>query len=116
VQIYTIIIDGTPGGASTAGVPFRPSLAAKPWDQARERQGPSMLEKLSEKTGGLHFHVGNDEAAKEAATKIGRALRDEYVIGYHAPQTGPLGKWHGVRVKTVVPKVNIYARSGYYSQ
>ena len=116
VQIYTIIVDGAPGGASTGGIPFRPSLAAKPWDQARERQGPSMLEKLSDKTGGLHFHAGDSAAAKEAATKIGRALRDEYVIGYQAPQTGPVGKWHNVHVKTLVPKVNVHARSGYYAQ
>ena len=114
VQIYTIIVGNGSAGATT-GIPFRPSLIAKPIDQAREREGPNMLEELSDKTGGLHFHVRNDAEAKEAATKVGRALRNEYVIGYQPPSSGATGKWHQVRVKSNVPKVHVYARNGYYA-
>jgi Ca-activated chloride channel family protein len=114
VQIYTIIVGNGSAGATT-GIPFRPSLIAKPIDQAREREGPNMLEELSDKTGGLHFHVRNDAEAKEAATKVGRALRNEYVIGYQPPSSGATGKWHKVRVKSNVPKVHVYARNGYYA-
>ncbi len=113
VQIYTVIVDGI-GGAST-GIPFRPSMIAKPIDQARERQGPLLLEELADKTGGLHFHVRNDAEAKEAAIKVGRALRNEYVIGYQPPTSGATGKYHRVHVKSNVPKVNVYARNGYYA-
>jgi len=114
VQIYTIIVGNGSGGGS-AGIPFRPSMIAKPIDQARERQGPLLLEELSDKTGGLHFHVRNDTEAREAALKVGRALRNEYVIGYQPSSSGATGKYHRVHVKSNVPKVNIYARNGYYA-
>lgn len=114
VQIYTIIVgDGSGGGSS--GVPFRPSMIAKPIDQARAHEGPNLLEELSDRTGGLHFHVRNDTEAKEAAVKVGRALRNEYVIGYQPASSGANGKYHRVHVKANVPKVNVYARNGYYA-
>jgi Ca-activated chloride channel homolog len=115
VQIYTIIVGNGSGGGSTGGAPFRPSLIAKPIDQAREHEGPNMLEELSEKTGGLHFRAQSEPEAKEAAIKAGRALRNEYVIGYQPPSSGASGKWHRIRVKSNVPKANVYARNGYYS-
>jgi Ca-activated chloride channel family protein len=115
VQIYTIIVGNGSAGASTGGAPFRPSLVGKPIDQAREREGPNLLEELSDKTGGLHYHVRNDTEAKEAAIKAGRALRNEYVIGYQPAGSSATGKWHQVRVKSNVPKVNVYARNGYYA-
>jgi Ca-activated chloride channel family protein len=115
VQIYTIIVGNGSGGGSTGGAPFRPSLIAKPIDQAREHEGPNMLEELSEKTGGLHFRAQSDNEAKKAAIKAGRALRNQYVIGYQPPTSGAPGKWHQIRVKSNLPKVNVYARNGYYS-
>ena len=115
VQVYTIILDAAAGGASGT-VPFRPGLAAKPWDRGPERQGPEMLEKLSEKTGGLHFRVHGVADARDAMAKTGRALRNEYVIGYQPPASGQSGKWHRVHVKANVQKANVYARNGYYSR
>jgi Ca-activated chloride channel family protein len=113
VQIYTIILDNPSTGNT---VPFRPSLIAKPWDHAEERQGRSLLEDLSDKTGGLHFHVKDAAEAKEAANKAGRALRNEYVIGYQPPDPNASGKWHRIRVKADVPSTSVYARNGYYSR
>ena len=115
-QIYTIILDNPAGGASAGTGLFRPSLAAKPMDQARERQGFDWLDKISERTGGLHFHVKNQDQAKEAVIKAGRALRNQYVLGYQPPDAEITGKWHRVRVKANLPKVNVYARNGYYSR
>jgi Ca-activated chloride channel homolog len=115
VQIYTIIVGNGSGGGSIGGAPFRPSMIAKPIDQAREREGPNMLEELSEKTGGLHFRAQNETEAKEAAIKAGRVLRNEYVIGYQPPISGATGKWHRIRVKSNVPKAIVYARNGYYA-
>ena len=115
VQIYAIILGNGSGGSASGGAPFRPSLAAKPIDQAREREGPNMLEELSEKTGGLYFHVRDGAEAKEAASKAGRALRNQYVIGYQPPGSLASGKWHQVHVKSNVPKVRVYARKGYYA-
>jgi Ca-activated chloride channel homolog len=114
VQIYSIILAAGAGGSSAGGAPFRPSLAPKPIDQAREREGPNLLEEISEKTGGLHFHAGSAGEANDAAMKAGRALRNQYVIGYQPPRSGATGKWHQVRVKITMPKAHVYARSGYY--
>ena len=114
VQIYAIVV-GDGSGGSQSGVPYRPSMIAKPIDQAREREGPLLLEELAEKTGGLHFRVRNDAEAKEAAIKAGRALRNEYVIGYQPSSSGDTGKYHRVHVKANVPKVKVYARNGYYA-
>jgi Ca-activated chloride channel family protein len=115
VQIYSIVVDGIVSGFGN-GVPFRPGLAAKPIDVARERQGPQMLEEIAEKTGGLHFHASNNPEAREAMIKVGQAIRNEYVLAYQPPQSSDVGKWHRIRVKSHAPKVKVYARSGYYSQ
>lgn len=115
VQIYAIIIDNGVGSLSAGTVPFRPSMISKPGDQAAQRQGPSLLEELADKTGGLYFHARSDSQAKEAMLKAAQAIRSEYVIGYQVADSGESGKWHRVRVKTTVPKVNVHARSGYYA-
>jgi len=115
VQIYTIIVDNGAGGSSGSTVPFRPSMIAKPGDRAAERQGPSLLEELADKTGGLSFHARNGAEAKEGMMKVSQALRNEYVIGYQPAESEPSGKLHRIRVKSTVPKVSVHARSGYYA-
>ena len=115
VQIYTIIVGNNSGGGPSGGAPFRPSMVGKPIDQAREREGPLVLEELAEKTGGLHFRAQSDSDAKEAAMKAGRALRNMYVIGYQPQNSTASGKWHRIHVKANAGKVNVYARNGYYT-
>ena len=115
VQIYTIIVDNGLAGLGTTITPYRPALIKKPWDRAGERQGPEMLEKLSDQTGGLHFRVSNTDLAKEDAIKASRSLRNEYVIGYRPPDSGTSGKWHRIGVKSKAPNVRVHARNGYYS-
>jgi Ca-activated chloride channel family protein len=115
VQVYSIIIaSGT--NNSTGTIPFRPSLALKPIDQARQNQQQNFLEELSDKTGGLHFRAANAGAAKEAVRKAGQAIRNVYVIGYRAPESDASGKWHRIRVKADVPHTSVSARNGYYSR
>lgn len=115
VQVYTIIMGNSSDGTATGAALFRPSLVGKPIDQARSHVGPNLLEELSDRTGGLHFRARNDAEAKEAAIKAARALRNEYIIGYQPTGSGLSGKWHRVHVKSTVPKVNVYARNGYYA-
>jgi Ca-activated chloride channel family protein len=116
VQIYTIIVDNGPAAGATGTVPFRPSLITKPSDRGEERQGPEMLEKLSDRTGGLHFRVRSQAEANEAVIKAGEAIRNEYVIGYHPPDGGTVGKWHRVQVKLDRAQVQVHARTGYYAR
>jgi Ca-activated chloride channel family protein len=115
VQIYTIIIDNGLGGSTSNTVPFRPSMIAKPGDQGAARQGPSLLEELAEKSGGLSFHARNGAEAREGMMKISQALRNQYVIGYQPADSELSGKLHRFRVKTTVPKVTVHARSAYYA-
>lgn len=115
VQIYTIVVDNGLAGLGSNTTPYRPALIKKPWDRAGERQGAEMLEKLSDQTGGLYFHVHNTDEAKKDAIKAGRALRNEYVIGYHPPDFGTSAKWHRIRVKSKASNVHVHARNGYYS-
>jgi Ca-activated chloride channel homolog len=113
VLIYSIIVDN-PSTETT--VPFRPAMIKKPGEQAQEREGRSLLEDLSDKTGGVPFRVGSAEEAKKAAVKVGAAIRNEYVIGYQASGSDTVGKWHRVRVKSDIPHASVYARNGYYAQ
>jgi Ca-activated chloride channel family protein len=115
VQIYTIIVDNGATSSSGNTVPFRPSMIKKPGDQGADRQGPSLLEELAEKSGGLYFHVRNGAEAKQGMLKIGQALRNQYVIGYQPADSEPSGKLHRIRVKSTMPKVSVHARSGYYA-
>ena len=116
VQIYTIILENGLTGGQAVGMPFRPAMIAKPGDQMRGFEGPTMLEQLADKTGGLHFRVHNEAEAKAAAMKVALAIRSEYVIGYRPPDNAVAGKWRRVRVKLNVPDTNVYARAGYYSR
>lgn len=115
VQVYTMIFDTAMGAAAADNVLFRPGLASKPWDTARARQGPELLEKLSDKTGGLYFHIHSADEETDAVRKTAEALRNEYLIGYRPSDTALAGKWHQIRVKTKVPKVYVRARNGYYA-
>lgn len=116
VQVYTVIFDNSSASASTQTMPYRPSMIRKPIDQGRDRQGPDLLEKLSDKTGGLHIHVRNNAEARDAVIRAGQTLRNEYVIGFHPGDSGTSGEYHRIRVKSNLPKVDVHARNGYYSR
>jgi Ca-activated chloride channel homolog len=116
VQVYAIILDNPSATVAGNTIPYRPAMVRKPGDQGAERQGPQLLEDLADKTGGLHFRVRNDAEAKDGVIKAAAALRDQYLIGYRPSAFGNDGKWHRIRVKSTVPKVNVYARGGYYAQ
>lgn len=113
VQVYSMIFDT---GAVSNTVPFRPLLVQKAGDRALDRQGPDFLEKIADKTGGLYFHVHNDEDANIAVTKTGRALRTEYVIGFQPSPAVGASQWHRIRVRSSVPKVDVHARNGYFAR
>jgi Ca-activated chloride channel homolog len=116
VQVYTILVGWGPASAATDTVGFRPILLQKPWEQALQREGPFLLEAVSNLSGGIAFRARNDAEAKQTAIKVGQAIRSQYVIGYQAPRSGSTGKWHHIQVKSDVPRVSVHARSGYYSQ
>jgi Ca-activated chloride channel homolog len=113
VQIYAMTFDTDT--ASTSTMPFRRGLAQKTWDREITGGGPEMLEKLSNRTGGLSFHVRNDTEAREAAIATSQALRNEYLAGFEPSNANAPGRWHEIRVKSNLPNTFVHARHGYYS-
>jgi Ca-activated chloride channel family protein len=101
VQIYTI--------------GMAPSVAnKKPIELTEERNGLAFLEHLAERSGGLSFTLAGYEDPTPTASKIGRAIRDQYLIGY-SPAPGEPGKWRSVKVTVDVPQLHVSSRTGYLS-
>jgi Ca-activated chloride channel family protein len=98
-QIYSIAVSG--GASRKQGVAF-----------AEEMGGLSFLRDLAEWTGGLSFVVRDATDIAKATASIGRALRNQYTIGY-APAAGRGGQWRRIRVKVEGPGMRAYARAGY---
>lgn len=109
VQVYAISV-------------FDPPLNRKPIELKEEREGLAFLEELARRTGGVALVARGERDAEEAAAKISRAMRDEYVIGL-APSTadsassesGP-GRWHPLRVGLDRSGVKTWSRSGYFAR
>jgi len=86
---------------------------------AEELNGPSLLQEITETTGGRAFSVENLNDLPDIAAKIGMELRNQYVVGYKPGNTQRDGRWRKIKVKLRPPKglppLNIYARGGYYA-
>jgi Ca-activated chloride channel homolog len=84
-----------------------------------ERNGPSLLNDLTEMTGGRIFAVQNLSDLPDIATKISMELRNQYVIGYHPSNRARDGKWRKIKVKLRPPKglppLTVSARNGYFA-
>ncbi len=101
LQIYSISI-------------FDPPRNKKPVELAEERNGVLFLEELTRRTGGVQIVVRDASDIDRAAADIGRAIRDQYLIGYIPQSTDRDGKWHSVKVKLSVAGAKAYARAGFY--
>ncbi|HXB68710.1 MAG TPA: VWA domain-containing protein [Candidatus Acidoferrales bacterium] len=98
----------------TIGMAAR-SPGKKPVELVEESRGLALMTDLADQSGGLNFTVVNAEDIQPATTKIGQAIRDQYVVGYRpASQQNP-GKWRSIQVKVTVPQLRAYARKGYYA-
>jgi len=84
-----------------------------------EVAGPELLSDIAEQTGGRLFEVGNLKELPDIASKIGAALRNQYVLGYAPSVARRDGKYHHVNLKLVKPKgwpsLRAYWRLGYYA-
>jgi len=101
LQIYSISI-------------FDPPRNKKGIELQEERQGVFFLEELSRKTGGLQIVVQNEHEINDAAARIGRAIRNQYLLGY-VPGTAIDNKWHSIRIRMNLPNATASARSGYFA-
>ena len=84
-----------------------------------ERLGPQLLDDIAQISGGQAFTVENPNDLEDVATKIGIALRNQYVLGYRPKNLARDGRWHKVKVKLVLPKglppLQVHAKMGYYA-
>jgi Ca-activated chloride channel family protein len=100
-QIYTI-------AAGNAATPY-----SKPIELTEEKRGLFFLDELAARNGGMSFIVRSRTDIAKAAASIGRALRNQYIIGYAPGGDGRGGKWHRITVKVAGPGMKAYARTGY---
>ena len=84
-----------------------------------EREGPALLNEVTEVTGGRTFTIGSPNELADVATKIGIELRNQYVLGYRPTSPVRNGKWRKIKVKLNPPKglppLHVYAKTGYYA-
>lgn len=91
---------------------------ATPGRTPEEQNGPSLLEQLSEETGGRHYRVDDLKQLASVAGRIGRDLRNEYLLGYSSANPERDGKYRRVKVNlnsTAGGKLRTYYRRGYYA-
>ena len=84
-----------------------------------ELAGPGLLNNISRQSGGRFFNVADLNDLPEIASKIGSALRNQYVIGFSPAAPTRDGKYHRITVKLVhpkgVPPLRAFFRRGYVS-
>lgn len=84
-----------------------------------ELNGPTLLNEMTELTGGRAFAVENLNELPDIAAKIGVELRNQYVLGYRPSNKAHDARWRKIRVKLRVPKglppLSVYAKTGYYA-
>jgi Ca-activated chloride channel family protein len=84
-----------------------------------EREGPALLDEVTEVTGGRTFVISSPNELADVATKIGIELRNQYVLGYRPTNPARDGKWRKIKVRLNPPKglppLHVYAKTGYYA-
>ena len=91
-----------------------------PYKTLEEIHGPSLLEEITEMTGGQVYPGGHLEDLPAIAAKIGAELRNQYVLGYTPSNHDYDGQWRKIRVKLRpprgVPPLLVHAKTGYYAK
>jgi VWFA-related protein len=91
-----------------------PYGAPKRKDSSSERpDGKSILEEISQKTGGRLFQVSRKEPIDKIYAEIEEGLRNQYSLGY-TPDKGAEPGYHKIHVATKQKDLTVQARQGYY--
>jgi Ca-activated chloride channel homolog len=84
-----------------------------------ELEGPQLLDDIAQQTGGRLFEVTDVDELPNIGTRIGAALRNQYVLGYVPAGDTHDGKYHRLQVKVTkskgLPSMHVFCRSGYYA-
>jgi len=85
---------------------------------AEERNGPALLNELTEQSGGRHFPVSAVDQLPAISRTISRELHNEYVLGFYSTNPARDGKYRNLSVKLAAPdgqQLRISFRRGYYA-
>uniref|UniRef100_Q021L5 von Willebrand factor, type A n=1 Tax=Solibacter usitatus (strain Ellin6076) TaxID=234267 RepID=Q021L5_SOLUE len=86
---------------------------------AEELAGPALLDDIASQSGGRLFEIDNLNELSDVASKIGMALRNQYMLGFAPAEDRRDGKYHRVVVKLEspkgLPKLRASFRSGYFA-
>jgi VWFA-related protein len=78
-----------------------------------EMDGPALLDTIAKQSGGRLFEVEDTNELPDIASKIGMALRNQYVLGYTPAMSKKDGKYHRIQVKVMRPKGLPSLRASY---
>jgi Ca-activated chloride channel family protein len=90
-----------------------------PKHSKEEQNGPQLLDELAEHTGGRVFTIDNLDNLESISSKLGTALRSEYLLGYMPLNPFRDGKYRQIKVEVVpssgsaIPSISY--RHGYYA-
>jgi Ca-activated chloride channel family protein len=81
--------------------------------------GRSLLDELTELTGGRVLSPRSMDDLDEICAQISRELKSQYVLGYVSSNKSADGKWRKLRVKVNppvgAPRMNVRVKAGYYA-
>ncbi|MBI4460934.1 MAG: VWA domain-containing protein [Acidobacteria bacterium] len=84
-----------------------------------EMTGPSLLSEIAEMSGGRAMTVENLDDLPAVARKVGREVRQLYVLGYAPTNKRNDGKWRKIQVKLNSLKgmlpLHLFSKNGYYA-
>jgi Ca-activated chloride channel family protein len=84
-----------------------------------ELHGPSLLDELTELTGGRAFSVENPNDLPDIVEKISMELRNQYILGYHPSHKEHDARWRKIKIKLRAPRglppLTAHAKTGYYA-
>ena len=84
-----------------------------------ELHGPSLLNEVTELSGGRAFSVENINDLPDVATKIGAELRNQYILGYRPSDKSHDARWRKIKIKLRTPRglppLSVATKTGYYS-
>ena len=84
-----------------------------------ELNGPSLLNEITEMTGGRVFAAENLNELPDIAVKIGLELRNQYIVGYRPSNKTHDGRWRKIKIKMRAPRglppLTVYSKTGYYA-
>jgi Ca-activated chloride channel homolog len=93
-------------------------------DSAKKRppeevKGPGLLSELAELSGGRHYPIDDLNELPEISERIGRELRNQYVLGYSPANLERDGKYRTIKLDLApppgLPRLRTQYRHGYYA-